>query len=152
MLTCGQVGSDVYALINELAIRRVEHRLEIHSNESQHLAEGMEVARLRRRFPFVLQQVPLFFPRHHLCRQGVVLASIRKLGSQGSVSVHAHHTEGVTGSRGRKGAHGMGGGIGVGGGIRVGGGNGIGDRNGVGIRNGARTAMETGTGREQERG
>ena len=55
MSTCGEVGSDVHALIKELAIRRVEHRSETHSNESQHLAEGTEVARLRRRFSFVLQ-------------------------------------------------------------------------------------------------
>ena len=34
-------------LIEELAIRRVKHRSEIYSNDSQHLAEGMEVARLR---------------------------------------------------------------------------------------------------------
>ena len=54
MSTCGEVGSDMYALIKELAIRRVEHRSEIHSNESQNLAEGTEVARLRRRLSFVL--------------------------------------------------------------------------------------------------
>ena len=54
--TCGDVGSDVHALIKELAIRRVQHRSETHSNDSQHLAEGTEVARLRRRFSFVLQQ------------------------------------------------------------------------------------------------
>ena len=53
--TCGEVGSDVHALIKELAIRRVQHRSEIHSNESQHLGEGAEVARLWRRFSFVLQ-------------------------------------------------------------------------------------------------
>ena len=56
MSTCGDVGSDVHALIKELAIRRVQHRSETYSNESQHLAEGTEVARLRRRFSFVLQQ------------------------------------------------------------------------------------------------
>ena len=56
MSTCGDVGSDVHIFIKELAIRRVEHRLKTHSNESQHLAEGTEVARLRRRFSFVLQQ------------------------------------------------------------------------------------------------
>ena len=51
MSTCGKVGLDVHAVIKELAIRRVEHRSEIHSNESQHLAEGTEeVVRLRRRF------------------------------------------------------------------------------------------------------
>ena len=48
MSTCGKVGSDVHALIKELAIRWVEHRSETHSNESQHLAVGTEVARLRR--------------------------------------------------------------------------------------------------------
>ena len=75
--TCGEVGSDVHALIKELAIRRVEHRSETHSNESQHLTEGTEVARLRRRFSSVLQQALSFRTRHHLCRQGVVLASTR---------------------------------------------------------------------------
>ena len=40
MSTCGEVGSHVHALIKELAIRRLEHRSEIHSNEFQHLAEG----------------------------------------------------------------------------------------------------------------
>ena len=54
MSTCGEVGSDVQVLIKELAIRRVEHKSEIHSNESQHLVEGTEVARLRRRFCFVV--------------------------------------------------------------------------------------------------
>ena len=34
MSTCGEVDSDVRALIKELAIRRVEHRSETHSNES----------------------------------------------------------------------------------------------------------------------
>ena len=50
--TCGDVGSDVHALIKELAIRRVQHRSETYSNESQYLAEGKEAARLRRRFSF----------------------------------------------------------------------------------------------------
>ena len=34
MSTCGDVGSDVHALIKELAIRRVQHRSETYSNES----------------------------------------------------------------------------------------------------------------------
>ncbi|CAN0179211.1 unnamed protein product [Ascophyllum nodosum] len=55
MSTCGEVSSDVHALIKELAIRRVEHRSETHTNDSQHLAEGTEVARFRRRFSFILQ-------------------------------------------------------------------------------------------------
>ena len=75
MSTCGEVGSDVHALIKELAIRQVEHRSETHSNESQYLVEGTEVARLRRRFFFFLQQPLSFRTRHHLRRQGVVLVS-----------------------------------------------------------------------------
>ena len=66
MSTCGDVSSDVHALIKELAIRRVQHRSETYSNESQHLAEGTEVARLRRRFSFVLQQALSSRTRHHL--------------------------------------------------------------------------------------
>ena len=53
MSMCGEVSSDVHALTKELAIRRVGDRLGIHPNESWHLAEGMEIARLRRRFSFV---------------------------------------------------------------------------------------------------
>ena len=34
MSTCGKVGSDVHALIKELAIRRVDRRSKTHSNES----------------------------------------------------------------------------------------------------------------------
>ena len=98
MSTCGDVGSDVHALIKELAIRRVQHRSETYSNESQHLAEGTEVARLRRRFSFVLQQALSFCTRHYLCRQRVALASTRWPHSQGPASVQAHRTEGVTGS------------------------------------------------------
>ena len=57
MSTCGEVGSDVHALIKELVIRRVEHWSERHTPMSpQHLAEGTEVARLRWQFSFVLQQ------------------------------------------------------------------------------------------------
>ena len=114
--TCGDVGSDVHALIKELAIRRVQNRSDTHSNESQHLAEGTEVARLRRRFSFVLQQALSFRTRHHLCRQGVTLASTRQPRSQGPASVQAHRIGGVTGSEGQEGANGIGIGIGVGGG------------------------------------
>ena len=133
MLTCGEVGSDVHAVIKELAIRRVEHRSETHSNESQHLAEGTEVARLRRRFSFVLHQAISFRTYQHLCRQGVAFASTRQLRSQGPVSVQAHRAEGVTRSEGQEGANGVGGGNGDGNG--VGGGNG--DVNGHGDGDGA---------------
>ena len=133
MSTCGDVGSDVLALIKELAIRRVQHRSETYSNESQHVAEGTEVARLRRRFSFVLQQALSFRTRHHLCRQGVALASTRRPHSQGPASVQAHRTGGVTGSEGQEGANGVGGGIGVGGGN----GDGKGDVDGQGDGDGA---------------
>ena len=84
--------------------------------------------------------------RHHLCRQGVALAGTRQLRSQGSVSVHAHSTVGVTESEGREGTNGVGGGIGVGSGIR--------DGNGVRLENvdDVKIAMGTGTQRELERG
>ena len=146
MPTCGEVGSDVHALIKNLAIRRVQHRSETHSNESQHLAEGTEVARLRRRFSFVLQQALSFRTRHHICRQGVALASTRQLRLQGPASVQAHRTGVVTGSEGQEGTNGVGGGIGVGG--ENGGGNGVGggygDVNGHGDGNGAEAGTETG--------
>ena len=140
MSTCGDVGSDVHALIKELAIRRVQHRSETYSNESQHLAEGTEVARLRRRFSFVLQQALSFRTRHHLCRQGVALTSTRRPHSQGSASVQAHRTGGVAGSEGQEGANGGGGGIGVGGGNGDGNGdvNGHGDGDGAGVGTGVK--------------
>ena len=129
-----------HALIKELAIRRVQHnRTETYSNESQHLAEGTEVARLRRRFSFVLQQALSFRTRHHLCRQGVALASTRQPHSQGPASVQAHRTGGVTGSEGQEGANGVGGGIGFGGGN----GDGNGDVNGHGDGDGAGTGTGT---------
>ena len=81
-----------------------------------------------------------------------MLAGTRQLRLQGTVSVHAHRTEGVTGSENREGANevgrgirvgseiGVGGGIGVGGEIGVGGGNrdvnGDGDGDGAGTRTG----------------
>ena len=119
MSTWGKVGSDVHAFIKELAIRQGEHRWETHSNESQHLEEGTEVARLWQRFSFVLQHALSFRTRHHLCRQGVVLASTPQLRSQGSMSVQAHRTEGVNGSVGWEGANGVGGGIEVGAGMET---------------------------------
>ena len=140
MSTCGDVGSDVHALIKELAIRRVQHRSGTYSNESQHLAEGTEVARLRRRFSFVLQQALSFRTRHHLCRQEVALASTRRPHSQGPTSIKAHRTGGVTGSEGQEGANGVGDGMGVGGGN--GDGNGDVDGHGDGDGAGAGTGVE----------
>ena len=148
MSTCGEVGSDVHALIKELTTRRVEHRWETHSNQSKLLAERTEVARPGRRFSFVLQQAISFRTRHRLCRQGVALASTRQLRSKGPVSVQAHRTEGVPGSEGQEGTNGGRGGIGVGSengdGNGVGGGNGDvnGHRDGDGAGAGTETRVE----------
>ena len=148
MSTCGDVGSDVHALIKELAIRRVQHRSETYSNDSQHLVEGTEVARLRRRFSFVLQQALSFRTRHHLCRQGVALASTRRPHSQGPASVQAHGTGGITGSEGQEGANGVGGGIEVG----DGNGDGNGDVDGQGDGAGAGTGVEANEGAQDGNG
>ena len=148
MLTCGDVGSDVHALIKELAIRWIQHRSETYSNDSQHLVEGTEVARLRRRFSFVLQQALSFRTRHHLCRQGVALASTRRPHSQGPASVQAHGTGGITGSEGQEGANGVGGGIEVGGGN----GDGNGDVDGQGDGAGAGTGVEANEGAQDGNG
>ena len=77
---------------------------------------------------------------YHFCKQEVVLAGTRHLRSQGPVSVHAHCTEGVTGSEGREEANG------AEGEIRVGGGNG--DGNEVGSENGDVDGDRDGTERE----
>ena len=130
----------MHALIKELAIIQVQHRSETHINESQHLAEWTEVARLRRRFSFVLQQELPFRMRHHLCRQEVALASTSQLRSQSPVSVHAHRTERVIESEGREEANGVRGGIGDG--NRVG--DGDWDVNGGGDKAGAGTVTATG--------
>ena len=152
MSTCDEVGSDVYALIKELAIRRVQHRSETFPNDSQHVPEGTEVARLRRRFSFVLQQALSFRTHHHLCRQGVALASTRQLRSQSPVSVQAHRTEGVTGPEGQEEANGVEGRIRVGG--RNGDGNGVGGGNGNvnGHGDGDGAGAGTGTGVEMNEG
>ena len=96
------------------------------------------------RFSFVLQQALSFRTRHHLCRQGVALASTRRPHSQAPASVQAHRTGGVTGSEGKEGANGVGGGIGVGGGN--GDGNGDVDGQGDGDGAGAGTGVEANEG------
>ena len=70
----------------------------------------------------------------------MALAGTRQLRSQGLVRVHAHLTEGVTGSERQEGSNGVGSGIGVGGG------NGDGNRVGVGDEDG----VGTGTGKGME--
>ena len=116
----------------------------------QHLAEGTEVVRLRRRLSFVLQQPLSFRTRHHLCRQGVALASTRRPHSQGPASVQTHRTGGVTGPERQEGANGVGGGIGVGGGN--GDGNGDVNGHGDGDRAGAGTGVEVNEGAQDGNG
>ena len=160
MSTCGDAGLDVHALIKELAIRRVQHRSETYSNDSQHLVERTEIARLRRRSSFVLQQVLSFCTRHHLCRQGVALASTRQPHAQGQQTVQAHHTGGVTRSEGQEGANGVGGRIGVGGGNGDvnrdvnghGDGDGAGTGTGVEVNEEAQDGTGTGAGARWKRG
>ena len=43
VMSCGEAGSEVYTLMKELAIKRAEHRSEIHPNESRHLTGGAKV-------------------------------------------------------------------------------------------------------------
>ena len=69
-------------------------------------------------------QAFLFRTRHHLSRRGVAFAGTRQLRSQDVVPLHAHRTEGVTGSEWHEGLNGVRSGIGVEGGN--------GNRNGVG--------------------
>ena len=80
----------------------------------------------------------------------MALADTRRLRLQGLVSVHAHYTEGVTGSEGREGVNRVGGGIGVGGGNGngngVGGGNGDGNGDGDGDGAGMRTGVKANQG------
>ena len=114
MSTCGDIDSDVHALIKELAIRRVQHRSETYSNEFQHLAEGTEVARLRRRFSFI-------YSRHsHSARVTISADRGWPLRAPDSPMRKASRLYkrivpgGVTGSEGREGVNGVGGGVGVG--------------------------------------
>ena len=75
-------------------------------------------------------------------------SSVRK----GPVFVHAHCTDGVTGSKGRGEANGVEGGIGVGGGIRDGNGLGGGNWDVNGGGNGDGVGAGTGTGVEENEG
>ena len=130
MSTYCEADSDVHALLLDLGIRRVQHKPEMHSNESQHLAEGTEVARLWWQPSFVLHQAFLFRTRHHLYRQGAALAGSQQLCLQDSAHVHAYCTVGGTVPEELKGA-------------KVGG-------NGIGGGTGTGTMMGTGTGQEWE--
>ena len=144
MSTRGIASLDVQTLIKKLVIRRVEHRSEMYSNESHHLAEGIDVARLRRRFSFTLQQKLSFRTRHHPCRQGLALQDTRELCSQNPDYVHAHCTEGATRYEGREGANWDREGNGNGNGNEVG--CGKGDENGNGVESREISEDESGDG------
>ena len=173
MSTCGDDESDVHALIKELAIRRVQHRSDTYSNESQHLAEGMDVGRLRRRLSFVFQQALSFRTRHHLCRQKGACEHPRAQFARPGVGTSASYRGGnpIRGAgrsergRGRIGegggngdgngdvnGHGNGDGVGTGTGVEVnegaqdGDGDGSGDRAGTGTGVGIRRRTPDGIG------
>ena len=135
-------GTDCAVMCNLINTHTYTHT----HNESQHLAEATEKARLQRRFFFVLQQALTFRTRHYLCRQGIALAGTQHFRSQGPVSVHAHCTEEVTESEGREGANGVGVGVGVEG--RKGDGNGGWGGNGDVDGDEERDGAGTGTGVE----
>ena len=148
--TRGDVGSDVHALIKELAIRRVQHRSETYSNESQHLAEGTEVARLRRRFSFCFTAgtlIPHTSPS--LQTGGGACEHPTATFTRPGVATSASY-RGVTGSEGQEGANGVGGGIGVGGGN--GDGNGDVDGQGDGDGAGAGTGVKANEGAQDGNG
>ena len=69
---CCEACEDVHALVKELAIRRVEHSLELHSHEAiRQLAEVTEVAphvfmSSAAGFFFILQRALSFRTRHYL--------------------------------------------------------------------------------------
>ena len=56
--TCGELGSEVHAVIQELVRGSTNYNLK--SEQSQILADGTEIARLGRRFCLVLQQALSF--------------------------------------------------------------------------------------------
>ena len=152
MLTCGEVGSDVHALIKEFAIRLVEHRSETHSNESQHLAKETEVARLWRRLSFcftagtsISYASPYLQTGGGACEHST--APFARTGACTSASYRGDNRV-----RGTEGTNGVGGGNGDGNG--VGGGNGDvdgdGDVGGDGDGDGA--GAGTGTGVEVNEG
>ena len=61
MSRCDEADLEEHNLIKELTIEWVKHiRSEINVDEFRHFVEGAEVARLRRRFTFVLQQAASF--------------------------------------------------------------------------------------------
>ena len=68
-------------------------------------------------------------------------AGTRQLRLEGPVSVHAHRTEGVTGSKGREGVNG----------VEVGSESGAGTETGTGAGAGTGTGTLIGTGSERER-
>ena len=103
MSTCGEPGSDVHALIKELALRRVdpEHGSEIRFDECRHLAEGTEVARLTAAAHFC------FYSWHFHSARGIIFAArewrlggIQKLHSQGPVPLQVLRSEVWEGANG----------------------------------------------------
>ena len=66
---------------------------------------GRQTKKRKKPYKHCRRDQALFFrTRQHRCRQRVALPGIRQIHSQGLLPVHAHRTEGVTGSEGREGA------------------------------------------------
>ena len=166
MSTCGDVGSDVHVLIKELAIKRVQHRWETYSIESQHLAEGTEVARLRRRFSFCFTAGTLLphaspslqtgggaceHPTAPFARPGVGTSTSYRGGNRIRGAGRSERGRGRDWSRGRNGdgngdVDGQGGGDGAGAGTGVEANEGAQDGNGDGAGTGTGTGTGMGTG------
>ena len=138
----------MHTLIKEFAIRRVEHKSETHSNESQHLAEGTgsSTSSAANFFSFT---VGTFIPHASPSLQtgGGTCEHPTAPFARSDACTSASY-RGVTGSEGQEGANGVEGEIGVGGGN--GDGNGLGGGNGDGAGAGAGTGTERE--RERERG
>ena len=149
MSTCGEVGSDVHAFINQGArhqtgraqVENTLQRLPTFSGRDGSSTSSAVILFCFTAGTFILHASPL-------CRQGAALASTRQVRSQGSVSVRAHRTEGVTGFEERKETNGVGGGIEVG--VGNGDGNGVGGGNGDVKRSWGGDGTGAGTGMEVE--
>ena len=81
-------------------------------NEDGIRAGGGEANQRKKPHMTCRRNQPFSFRMHyHLCRQGVALAGTRQLRSQGTGSIHAYRTEGVTGYKVGKETNGFRGGI-----------------------------------------
>ena len=154
MSTCGEVGSDVHALIKELAIRRVQHRsvtpqrVPTSGGRDRSTINSTSSAAILFCFTastFIPQTSPSLQTGGGVCEHPT--APFARPGVCTSASYW-----GVNGSKGQEGANGGGGGIGVGGGNGDGNGNGVRGENGDMNGHGDGVGAGTGTGVEVNEG